>query len=312
MPRKNFIVCVSLLFVSALGSPAVRAELQLDREVPVARAVSAAELQLDNAPATLAVPAPPPTQPAVSPEAQINLVPPPPKYDPATVEFFLAVANGDSVALQKGLDAGISPNVTLPQPVPPEIAALFPPRSRGAWAVNSPGLTALMLAVAAGKAETMALLISAKADTELSTRTGLHALDIAAEHGDIPAMQMLLGVTPESEAKKLSIVVDLSSQKAILSRDGVPVLTTKVSSGKKEKPTPRGTYVVTQKYTEWRSTLYHNASMPYFMRLSCGAVGLHQGIVPDYPASHGCVRLPAAMAKKFYAMVPRGTVVEIR
>jgi lipoprotein-anchoring transpeptidase ErfK/SrfK len=95
-------------------------------------------------------------------------------------------------------------------------------------------------------------------------------------------------------------------------RDGATVLTTKVSSGRKEKPTPRGKYVVTQKYTEWRSTLYHNASMPFFMRLSCSPVGLHAGVIPDYPASHGCVRLPPNIAKQLYAMVPRGTVVEIR
>ena len=106
--------------------------------------------------------------------------------------------------------------------------------------------------------------------------------------------------------------MDLATQKATLSRDGIPEITTKVSSGKKEKPTPQGTYVVTQKYTTWRSTLYHNAPMNFFLRLSCSPVGLHQGVVPGYPASHGCVRLPEAVAKKFYEIVPRGTLVVIR
>ena len=52
--------------------------------------------------------------------------------------------------------------------------------------------------------------------------------------------------------------------------------------------------------------------MPFFLRLSCSPVGLHAGVVPDYPASHGCVRLPAEVARKFYEIVPRGTLVEIR
>jgi len=32
--------------------------------------------------------------------------------------------------------------------------------------------------------------------------------------------------------------------------------------------------------------------MPYFMRLSGSDVGLHEGVVPRGPASHGCIRLP--------------------
>ena len=31
--------------------------------------------------------------------------------------------------------------------------------------------------------------------------------------------------------------------------------------------------------------------MPYFMRLSCGDFGMHEGDLPGYPASHGCIRL---------------------
>ena len=85
-----------------------------------------------------------------------------------------------------------------------------------------------------------------------------------------------------------------------------------MSSGKKEKPTPPGKYVVTQKYTDWRSSLYHNAKMPYFLRLSCSPVGLHAGVVENHPASHGCVRLPAEIARKFYEIVPRGTLVTIQ
>ena len=168
---------------------------------------------------------------------------------------------------------------SCPAPRPPELADLFKPHTRGARLLNDPGATALMFATAYGHNDAMTLLISAKANREARTRSGLRPLDLAAERGDIDAMQALIGVTPGSEAAHLSIVVDLDKQKAVLSRDGVPILTTGVSSGKKEKPTPPGKYVVTQKYTEWRSTLYHNAKMPFFLRLSCSPVGLHAGVI---------------------------------
>ena len=233
-------------------------------------------------------------------------------YATPTPEFFAGAANGDVTAIRKALDEGVSVDAAVPRPVSPELASQFNPHTRVAWLLNEPGTTALMLATANGKNEAVAELVADKANREARTRSGLRPLDIAAERNDTAMMQLLLGVTPQSDAARMSIVVDLGTQRATLSRDGQPIMVTKVSSGKKEKPTPPGKYVVTQKYTEWRSTLYHNASMPFFLRLSCSPVGLHAGVIPDYPASHGCVRLPAEVARKFYEIVPRGTLVEIR
>lgn len=226
--------------------------------------------------------------------------------------FFTAAATGQVDVLQRLLDEGVQPDCPIPRPAPVELAQLFSPRSRAGRLLTDDGATALMLAIATGQKDTAALLLAAKANSEARTTSGLRPLDIAAERDDIAGMQLLLGVNANSDASHLSILVDLGAQHAVLSRDGVPVVTTKISSGKKEKPTPPGTYVVTQKYTIWRSTLYHNAPMPWFLRLSCSPVGLHQGVLPGYPASHGCVRLPAEMAKKFYDTVPRGTLVVIR
>ena len=227
-------------------------------------------------------------------------------------EFFAAAATGNLVQLQQSLAEGIPVDAAVPAVVPPAVSALFTPHSRGALLLNDPGATALMFAVAAGRSEIVAALLEAKANREARTRSGIRPLDIAAERNDTETMQLLLGVTPNSDAAHLSIAVDLSAQKAVLSRDGQPVLVTKVCSGRKEKPTPPGKYVVTQKYTDWHSSLYHNASMPFFLRLSCSPVGLHAGYISDNPASHGCVRLPAEIARKFYEIVPRGTLVTIQ
>ncbi len=236
----------------------------------------------------------------------------PPHYANPSPEFFAAAATGDLSAIKQAIQEGVFVDAQVPRPVPPQLVSLFNPRTRIALLLNDPGATALMLAAANGRNDVAAELIADKANREARTRSGIRPLDIAAERNDTAMMQLLLGVTPQSDAARMSIVVDLTSQRATLSRDGQAVLVTKVSSGKKEKPTPPGKYVVTQKYTEWRSTLYHNASMPFFLRLSCSPVGLHAGVVPDYPASHGCVRLPSEVARKLYEIVPRGTVVEIR
>ncbi len=236
----------------------------------------------------------------------------PPHYATPTPAFFAAAAAGEVVPVRQAIQEGVSVDAAVPRPLPAELASLYNPRSRIALLLNDPGATALMLAAANGCAEVASELIASKANREARTRSGIRPLDIAAERNDTAMMQLLLGVTPESDAARMSITVDLATQRATLSRDGQPMMVTKVSSGKKEKPTPPGKYVVTQKYTDWRSTLYHNASMPFFLRLSCSTVGLHAGVVPDYPASHGCVRLPSEIAKKFYEIVPKGTMVEIR
>ncbi len=55
--------------------------------------------------------------------------------------------------------------------------------------------------------------------------------------------------------------------------------------------------------------------MKFFLRLTPQGVGMHAGILPGYPASHGCIRLPTDMARIIYSKVgsrvlqPRQAVV---
>ena len=51
--------------------------------------------------------------------------------------------------------------------------------------------------------------------------------------------------------------------------------------------------------------------MRWFMRLTNTGVGMHIGILPGYAASHGCVRLPSAIAPLIYDRVKVGTVVRV-
>jgi hypothetical protein len=59
-----------------------------------------------------------------------------------------------------------------------------------------------------------------------------------------------------------------------------------------------------------KGCVYDGARMPYFMRF-VGGVGMHEGFLPGYPASHGCVRMPGFMAEAFFRNVNIGTPVTV-
>ena len=64
----------------------------------------------------------------------------------------------------------------------------------------------------------------------------------------------------------------------------VAFLTAKISTGREDKPTPPGNYLVTDKIKLELSTLY-KVRMPYFLRLSFSEYGIHYGYNPGHPAS---------------------------
>jgi lipoprotein-anchoring transpeptidase ErfK/SrfK len=115
---------------------------------------------------------------------------------------------------------------------------------------------------------------------------------------------------------------------------------TPVSTGKRAGMTPTGNFRVMEKDPDHRSNIfgdfvdkngrtvrtgvstkidsapsgthYVGAPMKWFCRLTSGGVGMHVGILPGYPASHGCCRLPAEIAPLIYQKVKVGTPVEIQ
>ena len=121
-------------------------------------------------------------------------------------------------------------------------------------------------------------------------------------------VQMLLGGGPMPD--QLRVEISLAKQNMAVIKDGVTVFTTQCSTGRQGFTTPPGQYVITDKDRDHRSTIY-KVPMPYFMRLSCSDFGMHGGVVPTYPASHGCIRLPSEVARKLFVEIPVGTVVMI-
>ena len=137
------------------------------------------------------------------------------------------------------------------------------------------------------------------------------------------------------------VAIDLGEQKAHIYKGSKEVGWTYVATGVEEHPTPTGHFSIMEKQAEKRSNLWgimvdangdtvnrnaHNgvsnvpagghfvgASMPHWMRLTGGGVGMHGGNIPHpgSPASHGCIRLPYDMASYLYGALPEGTPVTI-
>jgi Uncharacterized protein conserved in bacteria len=142
-------------------------------------------------------------------------------------------------------------------------------------------------------------------------------------------------ITPENSRVRIS----LSKQRAYVYVGEEVYIDTPVSTGKRAGMTPTGEFHVMEKDLNHQSSLYgdfvdsggrvvrsgvstkvdsapsgthyRGAPMKYFCRLTGGGVGMHIGILPGYPASHGCVRLPAEIAPLIYAKVKVGTPVVI-
>jgi predicted dithiol-disulfide oxidoreductase (DUF899 family) len=107
------------------------------------------------------------------------------------------------------------------------------------------------------------------------------------------------------------LVISLSDQLAYLYRGEALVAVATISTGRDDKPSPTGIFSVLDKKPFYRSKKYDNAPMPWMQRIDQYGVALHGGFNPGYPASHGCIRLPSAFAKKLYSVTDVGTPVYI-
>ena len=146
---------------------------------------------------------------------------------------------------------------------------------------------------------------------------------------------LLRQATPDN----VHVVVSLPKQRAYLMIGEQIVADSPISSGKSGHTTPSGSFSVMEKDPDQRSSIYGDfvdgygrvvssgisakidsapsgthyvgASMRWFMRLTGEGVGMHVGILPGYPASHGCIRMSPDGAKLFYDTVKVGTPVKV-
>jgi hypothetical protein len=107
----------------------------------------------------------------------------------------------------------------------------------------------------------------------------------------------------------LQIIVSKSTQSLAVYDNGELIKTSKVSTGKPGHDTPTGIFSILEKRKYHESNIYSNAPMPFMQRLTWSGIALHEGKVPNYPASHGCIRLPAGFAQSLYGKTERGVHV---
>jgi lipoprotein-anchoring transpeptidase ErfK/SrfK len=162
------------------------------------------------------------------------------------------------------------------------------------------------------------------------------ASDLIRKQEPVKINQSLLKeVTPDA----VHVVVSLPKQRAYLMTGEQIVIESPISSGKRGHSSPTGHLHVLEKDPNHHSSLYGDfvdssgrivragvsaqidaapsgthfagAAMKWFMRLTEDGVGMHIGILPGYPASHGCIRMPPDGAKSFYDHVKVGTPVDV-
>jgi lipoprotein-anchoring transpeptidase ErfK/SrfK len=140
---------------------------------------------------------------------------------------------------------------------------------------------------------------------------------------DPPARRSRVATTPrreKAEPKKdpgfgdmpkgpMQLVVSIGSQKVTLYSNGVRVAQGPVSTGVPGHPTPMGVFSVIEKDRYHHSNIYSGAPMPYMQRITWSGVALHEGVLPGYPASHGCIRMSHDFAQKLWPITKLGVRV---
>jgi len=154
-----------------------------------------------------------------------------------------------------------------------------------------------------------------------------------------PLLKVNQQLLPQATPDNVHIVVSLPKQRAYLMIGDQIVADGPISSGKRGHETPRGHFTVMEKDPNHHSSLYGDfvdrsgrvvragvsahidsapsgthfagAAMKWFLRLTGEGVGMHIGILPGYPASHGCVRESSEGAKLFYDHAKVGTPVDV-
>jgi lipoprotein-anchoring transpeptidase ErfK/SrfK len=115
----------------------------------------------------------------------------------------------------------------------------------------------------------------------------------------------------KAPAGPVQIVISIRKQQMTLYSGGHVVAHSQVSTGVPGHPTPQGVFSIIEKQLYHQSNIYSGAPMPFMQRITWSGVAMHQGVVPGHPASHGCIRLPGAFAKRLWSLTKVGARVII-
>jgi hypothetical protein len=139
--------------------------------------------------------------------------------------------------------------------------------------------------------------------------------DAASRYGrtQTASNKRVLAKEPFGELPKgpLQMVVSIGQQHVTLYANGVRVTQARVSTGTPGHPTPMGVFSVIEKDRYHRSNLYDSAPMFYMHRLTWSGVAMHEGILPGFAASHGCIRMPTEFVSRLWQISKLGVRVVI-
>src|SRR5215510_1791580 len=114
------------------------------------------------------------------------------------------------------------------------------------------------------------------------------------------------GQSRNMEGAPLLAVVALGEQHITIYNAHGKMLQSPVSTGATGLETPAGIYSVVQKEEVHQSNVYQDGNMPFMQRLTWSGIALHGGVLPGYPASHGCVRMPFDFAARLFEATRMG------
>lgn len=107
-----------------------------------------------------------------------------------------------------------------------------------------------------------------------------------------------------------ALEIDLPRQVLLVVENGAVQRAVHASTGALF-PTPKGRFAVVRRFRESWSRPYQ-VWLPYALYFHRGLAIHAFSIVPDQPASHGCIRIPFASAPFVFRAAPLGTPVVIR
>ncbi len=138
---------------------------------------------------------------------------------------------------------------------------------------------------------------------------GLRSTGVAGE-ATLRALRGGAAPRPAVGGRGTHLEVDLRLQLLLVVHEGELEKAYAISTGHAGFETPRGRFRVTRKEVRSWSVPY-GVWLPWASYFNQG-IAIHAGAIPGYPASHGCVRVPAPFAAAIYRRMPVGTAVIVR
>src|SRR5215208_2382980 len=138
---------------------------------------------------------------------------------------------------------------------------------------------------------------------------GLATLIAAGDHASATTGRngrSVESIKSRTAGEPIMAVVSLRNQQITVYDANGWILRAPVSSGQKGRETPAGIFSIIQKEAEHYSNLYDDAYMPHMQRITWSGIALHGGVLPGYPASHGCVRMPFDFAARLFDVTRLG------